>query len=50
MEEMIARWIREVIAERQKALANQNTLKLIQMNRLLHELNVLRAKLGILTT
>ncbi len=47
---MIARWIREVISEKQKAKAAQNTYKMILMNRLLQELYVLRTKLGILTT
>jgi len=50
MEEMISRWVREVMAEKQKALTNQNTFKLIQMRRLLQELYILRTKLGILGT
>lgn len=45
MEEMIARWIRETISEREKAKAIVNLYKMIQMDRLEKALRDMRQRL-----
>ncbi len=45
MEEMIARWLREIITEMEKAKAHQNLYKMEQMTRLYRALINLRDKL-----
>jgi len=46
MEEMIARWLREIRSEYNKAKSNQNYFKMQQMNRLELALMELRDKLS----
>jgi hypothetical protein len=45
MEEMIARWIRETIREREKAKENQNLYKMVEMDQLKFSLLEMRDKL-----
>lgn len=47
MEEMIARWIRETILERENAKANQNVFKMLQMQRLERALLDMRDRLVV---
>lgn len=45
MEEMISRWIRETVHEREKAKNDQNLFKMTEMKRLITALQMMRDRL-----